>query len=187
MVKRKKLQTRPQNGLDTYSENKKRRGRPQRVRPSEVFGRALNYRSVFGHVWDKLAEPLLKSTSEGGVVQAFERYAAPYAHEFVPALGGLILKTVHHAKFPKRREPQIKYLADSLAAYGRVTSKRSREIVAKELAKEKAKLKHRVVRRELYIVCSCGYEGPTYKKECPRRHPGQGKLEISDILPTRLF
>jgi hypothetical protein len=187
MVKRKKLQTKPKNGLDMYSENKKRRGRPQRVRPSEVYGRALNYRSTFGLVWDKLAEPLLKSTSEADVVQVFEHYAAAYAHEFVPALAGLILKTVRHARFPKRREPQIKHLADSLAAYGRVTPKRSREIVAKELAKEKAKLKHRVVRREFYIVCSCGYEGPTYKRECPRRHPGQSKPEISDIFPVRFF
>jgi hypothetical protein len=187
MAQRKKLQTKLRNGLDTFSENKKRRGRPQRVRPSEVYGRALNYRGTFGLVWDKLAEPLLKSTSEADVVQVFERYAGAYSREFVPALGGLILETVHHARFPKRREPQIKYLADSLAAYGRVTAKRSREIVAKELAKEKAKLKHRIVRREFYIVCSCGYEGPTYKGECPRRHPGQSKLEISEMLSHRLF
>jgi hypothetical protein len=187
MVKRKKLQTKPKNGLDTYSENKKPRGRPQRVRPSEVYGRALNYRGTFGLVWDKLAKPLLESTSEAEVVQVFEHYAAPYAHEFVPALAGLILKTMHHARFPKRREPQIKYLADSLAAYGRVTAKRSREIVAKELAKEKAKLKHRVVRRESYIVCSCGYEGPTFKRKCPGRHSGQGKLGILETFPARFF
>jgi hypothetical protein len=187
MVQRNKPQTRPENGLDIDSENKKRRGRPQRVRPSEVYGRALNYRDTFGLVWDGLAEPLLQCTSEEEVTQVFERYAATYARGFVPALGELILKTVRDKRFPKRRAPQIKFLADSLAAYGRVTPKRSREIVAKELAMEKAKLKHRVVRREIYIVCSCGYEGPTYKKDCPRRHPGQRKLEISELLPTRLF
>jgi hypothetical protein len=188
MTQRKKRQTKPRNRLDTYSaEDKKRRGRPQRVRPSEVYGRALNYRATFGLVWDRLAEPLLKCTSQEDVAPVFERYAAAYAREFVPALAGLILKTVHHARFPKRREPQIRYLADSLAAYGRVTAKRSREIVAKELAMEKAKLQHRVLRREFYIVCSCGYEGPTYKRDCPRRHPGQGKLEISEILPARFF
>lgn len=186
MAKRKKAKTRPQNGLDTYSENKKPRGRPRRVRPSEVYGRALNYRETFSRVWDKLADALLKSTSETDVVQVFNRYAAPYAHEFVP-LSGIILKAVHHASFPKRREPQIKYLADSLAAYGRVTPRRSREIVAKELVKEKVKLTHRIVRREFYIVCSCGYEGPTYRKECPRQHPSRRRTEVSEILSARLF
>ncbi len=94
----------------------------------------------------------------------------------------LVFKAVHHPKFPKRRDPQINYLADSLAALGRVRPKRSREIVAQELAKERAKLKHRVLRREFYIECTCGYQGPAYKGKCPRRHPDKAQSEFPGIF-----
>ncbi len=158
------------------------------MRPSEVYGRALNYRTIFTRVWDKLGEPLLKASSEAEVGQAFEAYAAPYTRQFVPSLVRLIFEVVHHPKFPKRREPQINHLADSLAALGWVRPKRSREIVAQELAKERAKLKHRVLRREFYIECTCGYEGPTYKGKCPRRHPEKAKNELLDfIYQPRIF
>lgn len=158
------------------------------MRPSEVYGRAQNYRTIFGEVWDKLGEPFLKTTSEAEVVQAFEAHAPQYAHEFVPSLVRLISEVVHHPRFPKRREPQINYLADSLAALGRVTPKRSREIVAQELAKEGAKLKHRVLRREFYIECTCGYQGPAYKGKCPRRHPDKAQSEFPSIFfQPRIF
>jgi hypothetical protein len=148
------------------------------MRPSEVYGRALNYRTIFGKVWDKLREPLLKASSAAEVGHAFEAYAAPYTQQFVPSLVRLIFEVVHHPKFPKRPEPQINYLADSLAALGWVRPKRSREIVAQELAKERAKLKHRVLRREFYIECTCGYQGPAYKGRCPRRHPDKAQSEF---------
>jgi len=188
MPKRKKSLSRPQKGLDSISANKSGRGRPPKMRPSEVYGRALNYRTIFGQVWDKLGEPLLNTTSEAEVAQSFEAYAPQYAYEFVPLLVRLIFEIVHHPKFPKRREPQINYLADSLAALGWVRPKRSREIVAHEVAKERAKLKHRVVRREFYIECTCGYQGPAYKGKCPRRHPGKAQSEFPDILfQPRIF
>lgn len=186
MAKRKKPRKNPQKSLDSLSEEHKKPGRPPRVRPSEVYGRALNYRSTLGLIWDKLREPLLKASSEAEIVQAFEGCASGYAREFTP-LASLVFRTVHHPKFPKRREPQIKFLADSLAAYGRVTAKRSREIVAEELKKEREKQKHRMIRREFYIVCSCGYEGPTYKRKCPWKHQDHGKAGISNISPIRLF
>ena len=182
MPKRKKSLARPQKGLDSISANKRGRGRPPKIRPSEVLGRALNYRTIFNQVWDQLGEPLLKTTSEAEVAQAFEAYAPQYAWQFVPSLVRLIFEVVHHPKIPKRREPQINYFADSIAALGRVTPKRSREIVAQELAKERAKLKHRVLRREFYIECTCGYQGPAYKGKCPRRHPDKAQSEFQDIF-----
>lgn len=188
MTKRKKSLPKPQKGLDSFSANKRGRGRPPKVRPSEVYGRALNYRTIFSQVWDKLGEPLLKTTSEIEVIQVFQTHAPQYSREFVPSLVLLILEVVHHPKFPKRHDPQINYLADSLAALGRVTPKRSREIVAQELAEERAKQKHLVLRREFYIECTCGYQGPAYKGKCPRRHPGQSQVDLSGhIFPSRLF
>lgn len=141
------------------------------MRPSEVYGRALGYRTIFDQVWNKLGKPLLKTSSEAKVVKAFKAKAPQHAQEFVPSLVRLIFEVVHHPKFPKRRKPRINYLADSLAALGKVRPKRSREIVAQELAKERARLKHRVLRREFYIECTCGYQGPAYKGKCPSLHP----------------
>jgi hypothetical protein len=141
------------------------------MRPSEVYGRALGYRTIFDHVWNKLGKPLLKTRSEAQVVKTFKAKAPQHAQEFVPSLVHLIFEVVHHPKFPKRRKPQINYLADSLAALGKVRPKRSREIVAQELARERARLKHRVLRREFFIECTCGYQGPAYKGKCPSLHP----------------
>jgi len=64
--------------------------------------------TILRQVWDKLGEPFLKTTSEAEVVQAFEAYAPQYPLRFVPSLVRLIFEVVHHPKFPKRREPQIK-------------------------------------------------------------------------------
>ena len=152
------------------------------MRPSEVYRRALNYRTIFGQVWDKLSEPFLKTTSEVEVLQALETHAPQYVGQFAPSLVRLIFEVVHHPRFPKRRDPQINYLADSLAALGWVRPKRSREIVAQELAKERAKLKHRVLRREFYIECTCGYQGPAYKGKCPGRHPEKAQSEFPGIF-----
>lgn len=182
MPKHTKSASRPQKGLDSVSANKRGRGRPPKIRRSEVYGRALNYRTIFSQVWDKLGQPFLKTSSEVEVVQAFEKYAPQYAREFVPSLVHLIFEVVHHPKFPKRREPQINYLADSLAALGWVRPKRSRETVAQEVAKERTRLKHRVLRREFYIECTCGYQGPAYKGRCPRRHPDKTQSEFPGIF-----
>jgi hypothetical protein len=43
-----------------------------------------------------------------------------------------------------------------------VTPRRSREICAEE----RAKIRHVIVRREYYIECSCGYEGPARDGAC---------------------
>jgi len=84
----------------------------------------------------------------------------------------LILKVLRDPDFPKRdREARINFLADSLAARGAVTPRTSRDICARERAKDRARQRHRIMRREFYIECSCGCQGPTYKGRCPRRHP----------------
>ena len=115
MAKRTKTRIKPQNRVDSSFEKPKNEA-ARRKFVLRVYGRARNYRGTFELIWDKLRGALLKSASETEVIQAFETEAASYAHEFVPALAGLGFKVVHHPKFPKRREPQIKYLADSLTS-----------------------------------------------------------------------
>jgi hypothetical protein len=68
----------------------------------------------------------------------------------------------HH--FPKRARAQINFLADSIAALGKVTPRRSRDICM--LERMKAKRAHHIVRYEYYVECSCGYEGPAKDRAC---------------------
>jgi hypothetical protein len=105
---------------------KRGRGRPARVRPSEIRGRADNYRFIFSQVWERL----------------------------------------HDRKFPKRRQAQINFVADSLAGLGRIAPRRSRDICADERAK--AKRAHHIIRYEVYVECSCGYKGRSRNHACPK-------------------
>lgn len=173
MPKRKKPELKPQLPLDTVFE---KRGRGRRgVRPSEIRGRADNYRRIFGYVWDRLRRPLSEAKDEADVIKTFEENAQPYTRQFIPMLAGLVLKVIRESKFPKRRDAQINFLADSLAGYGSISARRSRDICEKERNKKV----HQILREEFYIECSCGYKGPALRGACPKLHP----KEISIPFP----
>jgi hypothetical protein len=116
---------------------KRGRGRPARMRFSEIRGRAENYRGILDQVWDRLWPLLSKARTEGDVTKAFQEGASPYDREFVPGLAGLALRVLAEPTFPKRRQPQINFLADSLAGVGLVTPRRSRDICERHRAEEK--------------------------------------------------
>jgi YD repeat-containing protein len=42
----------------------------------------------------------------------------------------------------------------------------SRDICAKGLAEEKAKSPHKILRKEFYVECSCGFKGPALNDAC---------------------
>ncbi len=163
MLKRKNSPKRPQKTLDTFLE-KRGRGRPARAGFSEIRGRADNYRWIFAQVWDRLWPLLAKAKTEEDMIKAFQEGARPYDREFVPALTGLALRVLCERKFPKRREPQVNFLADSLAGVGLVTPRRSRDICEQERAAEKRA--HHIIRYEFYIECSCGYKGRSRDHAC---------------------
>jgi hypothetical protein len=163
MPKSKKPAKKPQNPLDR-SPQKRGRGRPYKIRASEVSGRAYNYRLIFNQTWDGLGEQLLKAKTEEEVLQAFERTS--YKNEFA-ALASLILEVLRDQDFPKRdKEARINFLADSLAARGIVTPRTSRDICARERARERGKSAHRILRHEFYVECSCEYKGPARNNAC---------------------
>jgi len=162
MAKRKKDAAKPQNPLDTFY-GKRGRGRPG-VRASEIAGRSYNYRLIFSQIWDAVGGALLRATTEAEVIQAFEkdgRYTNEFRH-----IGPLILKVRSEKRFPKKREAQIGFLADSLAGLGRISPRRSRDICDAERAKQRKKSKHRILRQEYYVECSCGYKGPALDNAC---------------------
>jgi hypothetical protein len=168
-AKIRKRTTMPKQGkisLDTFSE-KPRRGRPVRVQPSWVRGRADNYRWIFDQIWKHIWPRLCKAETHDDVVRAFQgAEVGSYAVEFVIS-ADLILQVVRDPDFPKRkREAQINFLADSIAGHGLVTSRSSRDICEKERAR--IKRAHHIILYEFWIECSCGYKGRSLNHACPK-------------------
>ena len=165
MQKRKSTTKRPKNPLDTFS-GKRGRGRPPTVRPSELRGRADSYRFIFDQVWDRLWPRLSQAQTDQGVVDSFLEGANPYAQDFVPTQASLIFRVLREPKFPKWREAQINFLADSLAGLGYVAPRSSRDICQKERTREKRA--HHIIRYEVYVECSCGFKGRSRNLACSK-------------------
>ena len=151
--------------LDTVS-GKQRKGRPRKIQPSWVRGRADSYRIVFDLFWQHVWPSLSKAATQQDVIQSFSRpEVGSYALDLI-TLADLILKVVRDPAFPKhKREAQINFLSDSIAAYGVVTPRSSRDICERERAR--AKQVNRVLCYEFYIECSCGYTGHSRNHACP--------------------
>lgn len=165
MPKRKSSPATAEKALDTFSK-KRGRGRPYKVLPSTVFGRSENYRRSLEYVWHRLSGPLLAATTGEEVIAAFENHAQPYANEFVPRLVEDILGIIHEPKFPRRPGAASNFLADSLAGRPNVVPRTSRDICGKERAKRHVRSPHRILRKEFYVECSCGYKGPARNDAC---------------------
>jgi len=142
---------------------KRGRGRPTPLRYSEIYGHAENYRGSLENVWDRLWPALSNAQNEQEVATALREYGRPYDQTFGP-LAALIVGVLQEDTFPKRARSQQRYLADSLAAFGKVSPRRSRDICAQE--RMKAKRAHHIVRYEYYVECSCGYDGPARDHAC---------------------
>ncbi len=171
--------------LDTPSEKTRNRGRPVKIQPSWVRGRADNYRTILDQLWDKVSARLLKAQSREDVVKAFGgEITGGYAFELI-ILADLILQVLHERKFPKRqRAAQIKFLADSIGAQGVVTPRSSRDICERE--RVRIKRIHHIIRYEYYIECSCGHKGLSLNHACPECEaviplPADSPLDVSSI------
>lgn len=130
----------PEDGFYSYfpldSQTMKRRGRPSRVIPSEVLNRAMDFRITLGgcRVWAQVRKKVMGAQTTEEIIEIF-RPIANYSQKFLRAPATL-LQAIQHRDFPKRNfERQIAFIADSLAADGRVTARRSREICRAERAK----------------------------------------------------
>jgi hypothetical protein len=185
MKKQKRVPRRAKIPLDRISD-KGGRGRPRKCRYPEIWGRAENYRGIFTNIWERLSGPLLIVQAPDQVTEAFRNHAEPYTQEFVPRLSGHILAVIREKKFPKRPKPQIKFLANSLAGLPNVEPRTSRDICAKGLAEQKAKSPHKILRKEFYVECSCGYKGPAVNDAC-RKCGAQISFLANSLHGMRLF
>jgi hypothetical protein len=180
MPKRKSIGLKQKKPIDRFSEEKPKRGRPRVARYSEVWGRAANYKYSLSQAWPKLCAPLLSSQNVEQVIAAFENHAQTYAHEFVPRLAPDIFELIKEDKFPQRAKAQINYIAESVAGRPTVSLRTSRDICGKTRAEEAAKSPHKIIRKEFYVVCECGYKGPAEFDAC--RKCGAQISYLPDIL-----
>jgi hypothetical protein len=157
VVKEERARKKHKFPIDRFSE-KQPRGRPRKIQPAWVRGRADSYRQVFDLFWQHVWPDLSKATTQQDVIQSFSRpEVGGYALDLI-RLADLILLVVTDQQFPKhKREAQINFLADSIAAYGVVTPRSSRDICERERAR--INRVHRILSYEFYIECSCGYKG----------------------------
>ena len=179
---------------------KTRRGRPG-IRQSEITGRADNYRRMFWtyrlrnknkkeNEWvrDKPYEWATKLVAAKTVDEASHALdSAPlYAQNEFKRLIPLILKVLKGRSFPKRQKNQLDFLADSLAGEGRVGPRRSREICSEARAIERTKSPHKILRKEFYIECSCGYKGPARDNAC-RKCRAEIPLSLDGLFGSGFF
>jgi hypothetical protein len=170
--------------LDTLPE-KPRRGRPFRVNPSWVRGRADNYRWIFSQIWKDVWPGFSEAETREGVLRSFEGRAGGYSNEFV-LIADLILRVVRDPKFPKRTSgAQINFLADSIAGHGLVTPRSSRDICERERAR--IKRVHQIVRYEYWIECSCGYKGRSLNHACPKCEAAISLIVESPLDSSSIF
>jgi hypothetical protein len=152
--------------IDPFSQEPRKRGRPRIAQYTTISGRAANYRSMLSEKWPDLGKPLMGCQRAEDVTEAFQKHAQPYAQEFVPRLTSDIFELMREAKFPQRANAQIKYIADSVAGRPNVTFRTSRDVCAKLRADEGTKSPHRIIRKEFYVECECGYKGPAKNDAC---------------------
>ena len=164
--------------MSTDKSLEKKRGRRRKAEPHDVVVNADLFRIQFSHAWPTLGNQLLSARSSQRVMGVLKNYGG--------MIGGLkdldfstrVFEIIRDAFFPRvRSKAQIHFLADSLGAEGRVTYRRSREICAKE----RKKVRHKILRRDYYIACSCGYEGPALNDACQKC----GTAEVSEELRQR--
>jgi hypothetical protein len=154
--------------IETSSEEKPKRGRPRVARYQEVWGHAANYKYSLSQAWPTLCVTLLNAQNAEDVIAAFKEHAQPYAQNFVPRLASDIFELIKETGFPQRAKAQVNYLAESLAGRPTVSLRTSRDICGKMRAEESTKSPYKIIRREFYVVCECGYKGPAEFDACRR-------------------
>jgi hypothetical protein len=176
MAKRKKVVKRAKKPLDSFSA-KGHRGRPG-VSRSEVKARGDSYRIMFGNIWKDARGPLLKAQTEEDILRAFGAWTG--VRKEIEAIADLVLKVLQDPRFPKRRQAQINFLADSLAGRGLVSPRRSRDI----RQQDRDKKFHYIIRQDYYIECTCRYKGPALHGRCPKCGTGEVSLPPPSFLSS---
>jgi hypothetical protein len=77
-----------------------------------------------------------------------------------------ILMWIKEKKYPNQnRQAILRHLADSIAGEGNVSPRRSRDICSN--LRREGRSVGKIIRREFYIECTCGFKGPALRDACP--------------------
>ena len=164
LAKRRRMKRTSTNALDSVVA-RPGRGRRPRVATDLMQARSEHLRRCLDQVWSDLAPRLFNARNAPAVKEAFESDAIRLAPiGAMPSWFTVIPGILRERTFPKTRDAQIKFLADSLAGWGEISPRRSRDLCAQ--ARAHAARETRILRYEFYVVCSCGYEGPSLDHAC---------------------
>lgn len=143
-------------------------GAKRRVAYEQLLLSAKHYHNVFSGpgLWEKLYPQLKCATTVADVEHAFTSLRVDELHRFIPSLSSLIPTVIRDRQFPKTAPAQIRFFADSLAGRGKVSPRRSRDLCVKLRAE--ADSRHRILRFEVYVECSCGYHGHSRGLACAK-------------------
>jgi hypothetical protein len=143
------------------------RGRKRRIHPENVVRAANDLFEILEFCKDQIDWGKLEiAKTEEEAVSGFERVPSPYRERLNLWLAA-IPEWAQEGKFPKTNlERTMRHLADSVAAEGFLTPRRSRDVCLEE-RKRQAQL-GMILRREFYIECTCTYRGPAKDGGCPR-------------------
>lgn len=136
-----------------------------------VFGNALlsarHAYLVLSQSAAKIDLPKLATAdSESDVVAALHEVPDHARLLLTGRWGKAILRWAKEKKFPKHNEQAIlRHLADSIAGDGDVSPRTSRDICDRLRREERNR--GRIIRREFYVECTCGYQGPALHDACP--------------------
>lgn len=131
------------------------------------------------------AVALVEANTVEDVIRILD-FASDEARKELKPLAVLILGVLKERAFPKTPEAQFDFLADSLAGYGRVTARRSRDICAQDRATQRGKSRHRILQKEFYVECSCGYKGPARNNAC-RKCGAEIPLSFDNLFGPRIY
>jgi len=156
----------PTNTLDSVAA-KPGRGRRPRVVADLMRARSEHLRRCLDQVWSDLAPRLFAARNAADVKAAFDSEPIRLAPiGAMPSWYPMIPHILRERAFPKRRAAQVKFLADSLAGWGEISPRRSRDLCAE--ARASAARATRILRYEFYVVCSCGFTGPSLNHACKK-------------------
>lgn len=143
--------------------HKKKRGPNRKIDPHIALGNADALQAQLTHAWPRLGKQLLAAQSAPELWEVVKSGQGIISNMHDFTFSERMFQIIHDRQFPRvRAKSQIHFLADSMGGCGLVTPRRSREICAQE----RAKVEHQILRREFYIECSCGYEGPALDGSC---------------------
>lgn len=184
--RRKAVQREPVAKVRDPYAAKKPRGRPPKIPPEWVTGRAHNHRIQLSQMWETLEGSLLQARTVEEVTSAFHEHGRQYADEFVSGFAADILALIRDPKFPKRGEARINFLADSLGGRPSLTFRSSRDVCEGERTRQRKKSPHYIIRKEYYVECSCGYKGPARDNAC-RKCGAEISFSFQEMMAGGLF